>query len=204
VSTAKLLIVRVFASMLAQVCIGDWVWNGCHANICNGIADLLSACFVIMPPCHKLGILQLSEASYFCRWEKQGKVYHGGPKGSFDGGGAGAHCIVRDLDTRDFYMFYEAFDDSGRRSIGLASSPDGLREWDRHPEPVLQASDNADAWDAGEVGAPYAVSMAAGKWRLYYAGKQRDQSAWSGFGVALSVEQQGALALPTKFRRRVR
>lgn len=81
---------------------------------------------------------------------------------------------------------------------------DGLKDWERHPEPILQASENPDAWDSGEVGAPYVVSMAAGKWRLYYAGKQDVQSAWSGFGVALSVNQQDALALPTTFRRRVR
>ena len=100
-------------------------------------------------------------------------------------------------------MFYEAFDGAGNRSIGFAQSPDGLSDWTRHPEPVLQASAHEDAWDDGEVGAPYAVSMAAGKWRLYYAGKRAGDSAWSGIGVALSVAQADALAPPTRFARRV-
>lgn len=100
-------------------------------------------------------------------------------------------------------MFYEALDDAGNRSIGFAQSPDGLKDWVRHPEPILQMSEEEGAWDAGGVGAPYAVSMAAGKWRLYYAGRRAGESAWSGIGVALSAEQAEVLAPPTQFARRV-
>ena len=110
---------------------------------------------------------------------------------------------MRDLDTRRFYMFYEAFDAQGRRSIGLAVSEDGSTSWQRHPEPVLTGSGERGAWDSHEVGAPYAVSMAAGKWRLYYCGKGEGGTVWQGVGAALSDEQAEVLAAPTAFRRRV-
>ena len=70
----------------------------------------------------------------------------------------------------------------------------------RHPEPVLEGSGVEGSWDAAEVGAPYAVSMAAGRWRLYYAGKAEGASAWQGIGVALS--DGDSLAMPTSFSRR--
>ena len=130
-------------------------------------------------------------------------MFAGGDAGAFDSQGAGAHCVVRDLDTRKFYMFYEAFNDDGKRSIGLATSDDGMGMWDRHAEPVLSGSGEEGAWDSAEVGAPYAVSMAAGKWRLYYAGKREGESAWRGIGLALSVDQEDVLAAPVQFRRRV-
>ena len=127
-------------------------------------------------------------------------MFEAGPRGSFDSRGAASHCVVRDLDTRAFYMFYEAFDDAGKRSIGVATSADGRSGWTRHPEPVLEGSGVEGSWDAAEVGAPYAVSMAAGRWRLYYAGKAEGASAWQGIGVALS--DGDSLAMPTSFSRR--
>jgi hypothetical protein len=136
------------------------------------------------------------------RWDKQGCIFAGGHSGAFDSRGAGAHCVVRDLDTRRYYLFYEAFNDGGKRSIGLATSDDGTVTWQRHADPVLTGSGVDGTWDCDEVGAPCAVSMAAGKWRLYYAGKDAKSSAWQGIGVALSQDQEGALAPPTDFRRR--
>lgn len=139
-----------------------------------------------------------------CRWQKEGCIFAGSDQqGAFDSGGAAAHCVVRDLDTRNFYMFYEALDKQGRRCIGLATSGDGLRDWQRHPEPVLQASNEADAWDGGGVGSPCAVSMAGGRWRLYYAGKKHRDSAWQGIGVALSADDRIVSTAPTQFARRV-
>ena len=120
--------------------------------------------------------------------------------------------MVRDLDSRQFFMFYEAVGAGGTRSIGLAVSPDGLTDWQRCPQPVLTGSGKAGAWDAGGVGCPWAVSMAAGKWRLYYSGRGGGGGggggagdgggAWRGIGMARSVEGgstfQGA---PTQFQR---
>jgi hypothetical protein len=92
---------------------------------------------------------------------------------------------VRDPDSRQFLMFYEAVAADGSRSIGLATSSDGRSNWKRQLQPILQASDVAGAWDAGGVGAPCAVAMSEGKWRLYYAGRQQQQGPWEGIGVAL-------------------
>lgn len=45
--------------------------------------------------------------------------------------------------------------------------------WSRdcYPEPILTASRLEGSWDSGEVGAPFGVSMANGRWRLYYSGR---------------------------------
>jgi hypothetical protein len=137
------------------------------------------------------------------RWTKQGCIFAGGELGAFDSRGAASHCIVRDLDTHQFFMFYEALNDSGRRSIGFSVSNDGIKGWRRHPKPVLEGSGVAGSWDCAEVGAPYAVPMAAGRWRLYYAGRGPGDSAWRGIGLALSEDQEDALAAPVCFRRRV-
>eukprot|EP00892_Ulva_mutabilis_P004235 jgi/Ulvmu1/2183/UM013_0028.1 len=134
------------------------------------------------------------------KWDKQGPVFEGGPEGAFDGAGVGARCVVRDLDSRQYFMFYEGFSADGRRSIGVAVSEDGRGGWQRHEEPVLRAGEG-EAWDAAEVGAPCAVAMAAGKWRLYYAGRAAD-GVWGGIGVALSEDGQTWHGAPTKFRRR--
>jgi hypothetical protein len=104
-------------------------------------------------------------------------------------------CLqVRDPDSRQFLMFYEAVSADGSRSIGLATSSDGRSNWRRCPQPILQPSDAADAWDAGGVGAPCAVAMSEGKWRLYYAGRQQQQGPWEGIGVALGGPGDGAAA----------
>ena len=92
----------------------------------------------------------------------------------------------------------------GRRSIGLAVSSDGLRSWKRCPGPVLAPSDGPDAWDGGSVGTPWAVSMAEGRWRLYYAGRQaRTAGGWEGIGLALSNAESGQFeGAPVAFKRR--
>jgi hypothetical protein len=110
--------------------------------------------------------------------------------------------VVRDFDTRKYLMFYEAFDDAGRVSIGMATSDDGLRDWKRRPAPVLEASTVEGDWDSGSVGSPCAVSMAAGKWRLYYSGKTAaGLGAWDGVGVALA-DTDPSEEVPTSFQRR--
>jgi hypothetical protein len=109
---------------------------------------------------------------------------------------------VRDPDTLQFLMFYEAVAADGSRSIGLATSQDGRRGWQRYSEPVLTPSAQENAWDAGSVGAPCAVPMSAGKWRLYYAGREQQEGSWGGIGVALGGPEDGTLGGQLAFKRR--
>jgi hypothetical protein len=98
-------------------------------------------------------------------------------------------------------MFYEAVAADGTRSIGVATSPDGRGKWARAAAPLLAPSGEPGAWDAGGVGAPCAVPMAAGRWRLYYAGKHAPgPGSWEGAGLALSQGGGDPLAQPFKRR----
>ena len=86
-------------------------------------------------------------------------------------------------------MFYEGIGDDGTAAIGLAVSDNGRDKWRRCPHPILTAASNPDAWDAGCVGAPCAIAMAYGKWRLYYAGRQQSgPGRWQGVGLALTAD----------------
>lgn len=107
-----------------------------------------------------------------------------------------------DPDNKRFLMFYEAVASDGTRSIGVATSHDGRAKWSRAAAPLLAPSGEPGAWDAGGVGAPCAVPMAGGRWRLYYAGKaERGPGPWEGVGLALSA--QGAPdAMAQAFKRR--
>lgn len=111
---------------------------------------------------------------------------------------------MRDPDTKAFLMFYEAVAEDGSRSIGLATSADGKGGWQRQPQPLLAAAGGAAAWDAGGIGAPCAVPMAAGRWRLYYAGRKGAQGPWEGIGVALGVRPDSSGSEPgaIAFKRR--
>jgi hypothetical protein len=145
------------------------------------------------------------------KWTKKGPIFDGGSPGSndFDAKGAGTRCVVRDIDTKKYYMFYEGIAEDGRRSIGVAISDDGVKNWQRQPEPVLTTSSSgsgeeeegsSEYWDSGSVGTPCAVSMAKGTWRLYYSGRKTVSSGpWEGVGLALSEDGSGGLL---KFKRR--
>lgn len=136
----------------------------------------------------------------------------GSAEGEFDARGAAGRCVVRDVDTKRFFMFYEGVAADGSRSIGVAVSDDGKSGWQRCAQPVLTGSSSCSggggdsgAWDAGDVGAPWAVSMAKGIWRLYYSGRQqRGGGAWQGIGMARSAEGGPAFqGAPTQFARHV-
>ena len=94
-----------------------------------------------------------------------------------------------------FRRFYEGHSESGERAIGAAVSRDGV-SWSRPAgsAPLLSAARDDAAWDAGGVGGPFAVPMAAGKWRLYYDGYAaaargaRGAAAPCGVGLALSAD----------------
>ncbi|GFR43367.1 hypothetical protein Agub_g4438, partial [Astrephomene gubernaculifera] len=131
---------------------------------------------------------------------------------AFDALGAATVSVVRDVDNRQFLMFYEAVATDNRRCIGLAVSKDG-NKWRRYGAPVLEAAAGGPtaeaeagggAWDAGDVGSPCSVSMSEGRWRLYYAGRRQSGTGpWQGIGLALSVEGGGSFeGVPVSFKRR--
>jgi hypothetical protein len=70
----------------------------------------------------------------------------------------------------------------GARSLGLAVSKDGA-SWRRYGAPVLTPASEPGAWDGGAVGAPCGVSMSAGRWRLYYAGRASQTDGARGVGA---------------------
>ncbi|RMZ57140.1 hypothetical protein APUTEX25_003597 [Auxenochlorella protothecoides] len=93
-------------------------------------------------------VIGLARSEDGFRWKKTGPIFQGGE--GHDAAGATAHCVVQDLDSRAFFMFYEAVAADNTRSIGLAVSPDGLGDWQRTPDPILRAGGEG-AWDEGSA-----------------------------------------------------
>ncbi|XP_057948447.1 uncharacterized protein LOC131144084 [Malania oleifera] len=120
------------------------------------------------------------------RWVKLGKIIGGGLSGSFDELGVMNACVVRNKNDGNYLMAYEGVAADGNRSIGLAKSSDGLKNWIRAQiEPVLKPS-TEDGWDNRGVGFPSLVQMDgnAEEWRLYYKGV--GQEGRTGIGMAAS------------------
>ncbi|KAJ1637894.1 hypothetical protein T492DRAFT_271469 [Pavlovales sp. CCMP2436] len=95
------------------------------------------------------------------QFSKVGPVLEAGPPGSFDARGAGARHIIepRIEGSPRYLMFYEAIDDEGTHSIGLATSKDGL-QWDKVGDgPAFAPSTEFGAWDGGAVGRPNVVKV---------------------------------------------
>ncbi|KAG2502055.1 hypothetical protein HYH03_000549 [Edaphochlamys debaryana] len=130
-----------------------------------------------------------------------------GGAAAFDAQGAAAISVVRDIDNRQYLMFYEAVGADNRRTVGLAVSKD-CSNWRRYGSPVLAAAGEdegaGEAWDGGDVGSPCGVSMTARKWRIYYAGRSTSGSGpWQGIGLAVSVEGGPTFeGVPVEYRRR--
>lgn len=131
-------------------------------------------------------VIGLARSRDGMRWKKLGPVFEGGHDHEFDARGASSPQVVYDPSSKQFWMFYEGIDQRGRRSIGLAISKDGISGWEKRDQPILSPSE--EGWDNGSVGSPCAVSMAQGRWRLYYSGSSRSGLAvpWEGIGLALS------------------
>ncbi|KAL4604330.1 hypothetical protein ACB092_10G186300 [Castanea dentata] len=120
------------------------------------------------------------------RWVKLGKIIGGGAKGSFDELGIKNACVVRNCKEGNYLMAYEGVSADGITCIGLAVSPDGLKNWKRLQEdPVLKPSEE-DGWDNKGVGSPCLIQMKdnVNKWRLYYVGVGCGGS--NGIGLAVS------------------
>ena len=137
------------------------------------------------------------------RWEKRGPIFEGHDKDiGFDSMGAAARCVVRDLDSKQYFMFYEGVDrESGSRSIGLAVSQDGIGGWKRFDKPIVAPSEGN--WDEGGVGQPWAVSMNKGRWRVYYSGRKEGRGPFEGIGCAVSTKDSAEFErCPIEFEKR--
>ena len=121
------------------------------------------------------------------RWVKLGKIMGGGISGSFDESGVVKACVVKNRRDGKYVMAYEGVDGNGRRSIGLAVSPDGLKEWRRSQDEAVLMPAEDDGWDNKGVGSPCLVQMDGdgdgGEWRLYYRGI--GQGGRTGIGMAV-------------------
>lgn len=120
------------------------------------------------------------------KWVKLGRVIGGGKAGAFDELGATNPRVLKNKKDETFVMVYEGVSANGMRSIGLASSKDGLKNWERFGnEAILEASEG-DGWDSRGVGMPCLVEMDGDKdqWRLYYRGIGKGGE--SGIGLAVS------------------
>nr|DAD34912.1 TPA_asm: hypothetical protein HUJ06_005552 [Nelumbo nucifera] len=121
------------------------------------------------------------------RWVKLGKIMGGGLDGSFDECGVINAHVVRNRRDGGYLMAYEGIAADGQRSIGLAVSPDGLKDWRRCGEDaVLKPSADEDGWDNKGVGSPCLVQLEGSpdEWRLYYRGVGK--GGRTGIGMAVS------------------
>lgn len=106
-----------------------------------------------------------------------GPVLCGGAAGSFNEGGIGTRHVVHRPDGPGLVMVYEGVGADGRHWLGLATSADG-RGWAKveglGPDPSGPIFEGAPpeegAWDNGNVGTPWVMPLADGRWRLYYVG----------------------------------
>ncbi|KAL8533765.1 hypothetical protein ACS0TY_009964 [Phlomoides rotata] len=120
------------------------------------------------------------------RWVKLGKMLGGGNKGAFDERGVVKARVLRDPKDGKYLMVYEGVDANRRRSIGIAESLDGLKQWRRvQDSPVFEQSGDG-GWDCEGVGSPCLVQMDGDTegWRLYYRGV--GNGGRSGIGMAVS------------------
>ena len=122
------------------------------------------------------------------RWVKMGKIMGGGGSGSFDELGVMNARVVRNRKDGKYVMAYEGVAaDGGRRSIGLAVSSTGLKDWQRlQDEAAALMASVEDGWDNEGVGSPCLVQMDGDvdEWRLYYRGV--GNGGRTGIGMAVS------------------
>ncbi|XP_061370882.1 uncharacterized protein LOC133313516 [Gastrolobium bilobum] len=152
----------------------------CH---CNGDLRMYYYSFDVEKGHFAIGLARSRDG---IRWVKLGKIMGGGKSGSFDEFGVMNTSVIRNWRNGNYVMAYEGVDADGRRSIGMAISPDGLKEWVRvQDEAILKPSDKG-CWDDKGVGSPCLVQMGteANQWRLYYRGVGNGGRA--GIGMAVS------------------
>jgi predicted GH43/DUF377 family glycosyl hydrolase len=120
------------------------------------------------------------------RWVKLGKIIGGGGSDSFDELGVMNARVVRNRKDGKYVMAYEGVAADGGRSIGLAVSSTGLKDWRRLQDEAALMPSVEDGWDNGGVGSPCLVQMDGDvdEWRLYYRGV--GNGGRTGIGMAVS------------------
>lgn len=120
------------------------------------------------------------------KWVKLGKIMGGGKRGGFDEFGVKNACVVKNKKDGKYVMTYEGVADDGKRSIGLAVSTDGLKDWRRLEDESVLKAESENGWDNEGVGSPCLVQMDGNsdEWRLYYKGIGK--GGRTGIGLAIS------------------
>nr|XP_027097208.1 uncharacterized protein LOC113716875 [Coffea arabica] len=124
------------------------------------------------------------------KWVKLGKIMGGGGNGMFDELGVMNAHVVKNRKDGKYVMAYEGVAADGKRSVGLAVSSDGLKEWRKFQDgPALKQSEE-DGWDWEGVGSPCLVQMDgdADEWRLYYKGTGKGGKTGIGLAVSEGIE----------------
>ncbi|MBK1648680.1 glycosyl hydrolase [Rhabdochromatium marinum] len=148
-----------------------------------------------LDPARMVFVLCLAESSDGLRWTKRGEILGPGEPGRFDAQGIGTRDLL--FHHGHWLMFYEGVGEQGYRSIGLATSDDGIH-WTRRPgrEPdgsaFAHAPKGSGQWDAFAVGTPHIVPLPDGSFRLYYVGANETPA---GFTDELAMVQQIGVAI---------
>ncbi len=112
-------------------------------------------------------------------------VLEPGPPGTWDESTVAFGDVVAVGD--EYWMFYDGLDAAGRRSIGVATSPDGVT-FERRPEPVLVAEEE---WEVGVVFDPSVVVTDEGFVMTYLSRGLRDASELALYAVGLASSDDG-------------
>jgi len=106
------------------------------------------------------------------RWRKwdANPVFVADPDAEWERHKVTAGQIVRHGDA--YLLFYIGFRDVHHARIGLARSPDGITQWERHPaNPII--TPDPDRWDGDACYKPFAVCDKKNAcWRLWYNGRR--------------------------------
>jgi predicted GH43/DUF377 family glycosyl hydrolase len=107
------------------------------------------------------------------QWQKQSSpVLETGPRGSWDERGVGDPYVIRA--GPNYFMFYLGMDRSGRQSLGVAMSTDGVAWYKLRSNPILEPGAYG-AFDENGLGEP-AAWVAHGYYWMLFTGRDRKEN----------------------------
>jgi hypothetical protein len=131
--------------------------------------------------------IAIAESDDGIHWEKRGPIFGPNPdQSAFDARSVNSRSVIEW--AGGWLMAYEALAAGGTHqfSIGLATSPDGLR-WERlpgrGPGGCALPRGEPGAWDALSIGTPWLLPMPDGSLRLYYVGFSEQAETAIGMAV---------------------